>query len=337
MMAARQTNPTLLSRLPAVRGHYIENVDLSGGTWFRVGGPADVVFRPADAADLAAFLAACPGDIPRNVLGLGSNLLIRDGGVRGVVIRLDRSFSEIEVDDTTITVGAGALDVNLARICRDAGLVGFEFMRGIPGTVGGGLRMNAGAYGRAIRDVLVWAEAVDSSGKQHRATVEELDLSYRHCGAPEDWIFTAARFKGEHGDQEKISARMQEVRQARKDSQPVNTRTGGSTFKNPGNENSDDAKAWELIDQAGCRGLVRGGAMVSELHCNFLINTGEATAADLEGLGEEVRRRVHAHSGVMLQWEIRRIGEAAPEQAPETAPDGVSEDAPELILTEVAP
>jgi UDP-N-acetylmuramate dehydrogenase len=324
MMAARQPKPTLLSRLPAVRGRYIENVDLSGSTWFRVGGPADVVFRPADAADLAAFLAACPGDIPRTVLGLGSNLLIRDGGVRGVVIRLDRSFSEITVDNTAVTAGAGALDVNLARICRDAGLLGFEFMRGIPGMVGGGLRMNAGAYGRAIRDVLVWAEAVDGTGTLHRATVDELDLSYRHCGAPEDWIFTAAQFRGEHGDREEISARMQAVRQARKDSQPVNTRTGGSTFKNP-----ENIGAWELIDQAGCRGLVRGGAMVSELHCNFLINMGAASAADLEALGEEVRRRVQAHSGVELQWEIRRIGEHIPDDAPL--------DGPELILSEVAP
>ena len=325
MMAVRPDNAALLSRLPAVRGRYIENVDLSGSTWFRVGGPADVLFRPADADDLAAFLAACPSDIPRTVLGLGSNLLVRDGGVRGVVIRLDGAFNEITVDGTTVTAGAGALDVNLARVCRDAGLVGFEFMRGIPGTVGGGLRMNAGAYGRAFRDVLVWAEAVDGAGHLHRVTAEELDLGYRHCGAPEDWIFTAAQFRGEHGDRNEISARMQAVGRARKDSQPVNTRTGGSTFKNPDSDDADAKKAWQLIDEAGCRGLVRGGAMVSELHCNFLVNTGSATAADLEALGEEVRRRVFAHSGVMLQWEIRRIGEHLPDQAPE------------LVLTEVAP
>ncbi|MDA1098189.1 MAG: UDP-N-acetylmuramate dehydrogenase [Proteobacteria bacterium] len=325
MMAARLPDATLVCRLPSVRGRYIENVDLSGSTWFRAGGSADVVFRPADTADLAAFLTACPGDVPRTVLGLGSNLLIRDGGVRGVIIRLDKSFSGIEVDGTTVTAGAGALDVNLARVCRDAGLVGFEFLRGIPGTVGGGLRMNAGAYGRAIRDVLVWAEAVDGAGTLRRVAVDELDLSYRHCGAPEDWIFTAAGFQGELGDRADISIRMQDIRQARKASQPVNTRTGGSTFKNPDGDNPNSSKAWELIDQAGCRGLVRGGAKVSELHCNFLINTGGATAADLEALGEEVRRRVQAHSGVMLQWEIRRIGEHAPDRAPE------------LILTEVAP
>ena len=325
MMSAEQNRPTLLSRLPEVRGRFIEHVDLSGSTWFRVGGAADVVFRPADTADLAGFLANCPKDIPRTVIGLGSNLLIRDGGVRGVVIRLDREFAQIDVDGELVTAGAGALDVNLARICRDAGLVGFEFMRGIPGTIGGGLRMNAGAYGRAFRDVPVWAEAVDAAGTTHKMMADDLDLGYRQCGAPEDWIFTVAQFRGRFGDRAEISARMQEVRQARKDSQPVNTRTGGSTFKNPGSDNPNSTKAWELVDHAGCRGLVRGGAMVSELHCNFLINTGTATAADLEALGEEVRRRVQAHSGVMLQWEIRRIGEYGPD------------DTPELVLTEVVP
>ncbi|MFP6747265.1 MAG: UDP-N-acetylmuramate dehydrogenase [Alphaproteobacteria bacterium] len=309
MMAARQYDETLLSRLPAVRGRYVENVDLAGATWFRVGGPADVVFRPADADDLAAFMKACPPDIPRTVLGLGSNLLIRDGGVRGVVIRLERDFNRIEIDGEYVTAGAGALDVNLARVCRDGGLAGFEFMRGIPGTVGGGLRMNGGAYGGTFRDLLVWAEAVDGGGIIRRAGLDELELSYRHCGAPEDWIFTAARFRGVKGGRDGISGRMRDVSRARRDSQPVNTRTGGSTFKNPGINNPNGAKAWELIDRAGCRGLARGGAVVSELHCNFLINTGNASAADLEALGEEVRRRVHAHSGIMLQWEIRRIGE----------------------------
>ncbi|MBT3535475.1 MAG: UDP-N-acetylmuramate dehydrogenase [Rhodospirillaceae bacterium] len=314
-MTAHKHDRSLLSRLPVVRGRYVENVDLSGCTWFRVGGPADVVYRPADAGDLAAFLKQCPQEIPRTVLGLGSNLLIRDGGVRGVVIRLDRAFNQIEIDGDYVTVGAGVLDVNLARVCRDGGLVGFEFMRGIPGTVGGGLRMNGGAYGRAFRDVLVWAEVVDGAGIMHRAVLDELDLSYRHCGAPEDWIFTAAQFRGKQGGQDEITARMREVSQARKESQPVNTRTGGSTFKNPDSDNPDSPKAWELIDRAGCRGLVRGGAMVSELHCNFLINMGDATAADLEALGEEVRRRVEADSGIMLQWEIRRIGEHGPDGA----------------------
>ena len=317
MMAALQHERDLLARLPRVRGRCVANVDLAGSTWFRVGGPAEVVFRPEDTEDLAAFLAACPKDIPRTVLGLGSNILIRDGGVRGVVIRLDRAFNQIDADGAYLTAGAGVLDVNLARVCRDNGLGGFEFMRGIPGTIGGGLAMNGGAYGRSFRDALIWAEAVDGDGNMHRASPAELDLSYRHCGAPDDWIFTAAMFRGTKGGQDDISARMRAVSQARKDSQPVNTRTGGSTFKNPGGENPNGAKAWELIDRAGCRGLRRGGALVSELHCNFLINTGTATAADLEALGEDVRRRVQAHGGVMLQWEIRIIGEHDPDNVPE--------------------
>jgi len=323
MITASQHDTNLLARLPKVRGRYIENVDLSGCSWFRVGGSADVVFRPADTQDLADFLAACPADIPRMVLGLGSNILVRDGGVRGVVIRLDRAFNGIEIEGEGVTAGAGVLDVNLARVCRDGGLVGFEFMRGIPGTVGGGIRINGGAYGRAFRDVLVWAEAVDGMGTLHQAGADDLDMSYRHCGAPQDWIFTTAHFRGERGSRDEISARMRQVSQARKESQPVNTRTGGSTFKNPtgviptgANDDANDAaKAWELIDQAGCRGLTRGGAQVSELHCNFLINTGQATAADLEALGEEVRRRVQAHSGIMLEWEIRIVG-AHDENAP---------------------
>ncbi len=309
MMTAHPHDPGLLARLPKVRGRYLENVDLSGCTWFRVGGPADVVFRPADAADLAAFIRQCPEDVRCTVMGLGSNLLVRDGGVRGVVIRLDRAFNEINIDGEYVTAGAGVLDVNLARICRDHGLVGFEFMRGIPGTVGGGLRMNGGAYGRSFQDILIWVEAVDGAGRLLRTGREGLDLSYRHCGAPEDWIFTAAQFRGSKGGRDEISARMAAVSEARKDSQPVNARTGGSTFKNPDHDNPDAPKAWELIDRAGCRGLVRGGAMVSEMHCNFLINTGNATAADLEALGEEVRRRVEADSGVLLEWEIRCIGE----------------------------
>ena len=306
MMTSGQARTTLLERLPQVRGRYVANVELAGLTWFRVGGRADVVFHPADADDLAGFLKACPTDVPRLVLGVGSNLLVRDGGVRGVVIRLGRAFASVEVDGEVVEAGAAALDVNLARVCRDAGLVGFEFMRGIPGTVGGGLRMNAVAYDREFKDILLWAEAVDALGELHRASVAELDLSYRHCGAPADWIFTSALFRGRVGDPAEITARMQSVGQARRESQPVNTRTGGSTFKNPA-----DARAWELIDQAGCRGLQRGGAMVSEQHCNFLINTGSATAADLEALGEEVRRRVHEATGVMLEWEIHRLGEHA--------------------------
>ena len=309
MMTARRQGHDLLSRLPSVRGRYVENVDLAAVTWFRVGGVVDIVYYPADVEDLAMFLATCPIEIPRQVLGSGSNILVRDGGVRGVVVRLDKRFNQIQIQDDRVVTGGGALDVNLARLCKDQAIVGFEFLRGIPGTVGGGLRMNGGAYGRAFKDVLVWAEALDGQGRKHRISVDDLGLSYRHCGAPEDWIFTAAEFKGEQGRLDKISSRMRQVTQERKDSQPVNTRTGGSTFKNPSEEDPNGLKAWELIDRAGCRGLARGGAQVSLLHCNFLINTGNAVAADLEGLGEEVRRRVHANSGVMLQWEICIIGE----------------------------
>ena len=309
MMAVMRHGNDLLSRLPSVNGRYVENVNLSHSTWFRVGGVADVVYHPSDANDLAMFLATCPTDIPRQVLGGASNVLVRDGGVRGVLVRLDEGLNHVEFRDGTVVAGCGAMDVNLARLCRDRSIIGFEFLRGIPGTVGGGLRMNGGAYGRAFRDILVWVEALDGQGRKHRIGVEELDLKYRHCGAPEDWIFTVAGFKAEGGYLDEINSRMGQVSQVRRDSQPINARTGGSTFKNPGQENPKGLQAWQLIDQAGCRGLVRGGAQVSEFHCNFLINNGHASAADLEGLGEEVRRRVHAQSGVMLQWEICIIGE----------------------------
>jgi len=309
MMAVRRQSDKLASRLPSVHGRYNENVDLSHFTWFRVGGVADVVYHPSDAEDLAMFLAKCPRDIPCHVFGNASNILVRDGGIRGVVIRLDQGFNQVEIGDGTVVAGCGTLDVNLARLCRDRSITGFEFLRGIPGTVGGGLRMNGGAYGRAFRDILVWVEALDGQGRKHRIGVDELDLRYRQCGAPEDWIFITAGFKGERGCLDEISSRMRQVTQVRRGNQPVNARTGGSTFRNPGQENSKGLQAWELIDQAGCRGLARGGAKVSELHCNFLINNGSASAADLEGLGEEVRRRVHALSGVMLQWEICIIGE----------------------------
>ena len=309
MMACMHHGSNLLSRLPTVNGRYVENVNLAASTWFRVGRLADIIYYPSDAEDLAMFQANCPRDIPRQVLGSTSNLLIRDGGVRGVVIQLDEGFNQVNIDDSTVVAGCGTLDVNLARLCRDWSIVGFEFLRGIPGTVGGGIRMNGGAYGRAFSDILVWVEAVNGHGHKRRISVDELDLSYRYCGAPEDWIFTAAAFKGERGNPEHISSRMRQISQVRKSSQPVNMRTGGSTFKNPSQENPMGLHAWELIDQAGCRGLVRGGAQVSDFHCNFLINNGNASSADLEGLGEEVRRRVHAHSGVMLQWEICIIGE----------------------------
>lgn len=306
MMAAERTPETLIDRLPPVRGRLTENADLSKVTWFRVGGPAEVLFRPEDKDDLADFLRGTPADVPLTVMGVGSNLLVRDGGVEGVVIRLGREFARVEIDGTDVRAGAGAPDVNVALTCRDHGVGGLEFLRGIPGTIGGALRMNAGAYGREIKDVLVDAEAVDRSGNVHRVKAVDLGLEYRKSAAPEDWIFTTALLRGTAEDKAVIAKRLAAVSEARSETQPVKSRTGGSTFKNP-----PGAKAWELIDAAGCRGLKRGGAMVSEQHCNFLINTGGATAADLEGLGEEVRRRVEQASGVVLDWEIKRIGRHA--------------------------
>ena len=303
MMAARRTTGRLIERLPPVRGRLGENAPLAPVTWFRVGGAAEVLFRPADAEDLAAFLAAKPADVPVTGIGVASNLLVRDGGVAGVVVRLGRGFVDIRVDGTAVEAGAGALDLNVALTCQQAGVAGLEFLSGIPGTIGGALRMNAGAYGRELKDVLIEAVALDGAGRRHVVSAAELGLSYRHSAAPEDWIFVAARLAGEAGDPAAIAARMDEIRAAREASQPIRARTGGSTFANPPGH-----KAWELIDRAGCRGLRLGGAMISEKHANFLINTGEATAAELEALGEEVRRRVLATSGIALDWEIRRIG-----------------------------
>jgi UDP-N-acetylmuramate dehydrogenase len=306
MMAARRASERLIERLPPVRGRLSENAPLAPITWFRVGGAAEVMFRPADIDDLAAFLAAKPADIPVTVIGVASNLLVRDGGVPGVIVRLGRGFVEIRTEGSEVEAGAGALDLNVALTCQQAGIAGLEFMSGIPGTVGGGLRMNAGAYGREMKDVLREAVALDAAGRRHVLPTASLGLSYRHSGVPEDWIFVLARFVGEPGEPGAIGRRMAEIQAAREASQPIRARTGGSTFANPPGH-----KAWELIDRAGCRGLRRGGAMVSEKHANFLINTGDATAADLEGLGEEVRRRVFETSGVTLDWEIRRIGRPA--------------------------
>ena len=308
MMAAPIRRPRLLDRLPPVRGRYAENMRLADVTWFRVGGPAEVMFRPIDVEDLVAFLKGCPADVPRTVLGVGSNVLVRDGGIPGVVIRLGRGFAGIAIDGSEVRVGAAAPDINVAMVCRDAGVAGLEFLRGIPGTIGGALRMNAGAYGREMVDIVTSAEAVDPAGTLHRMSKADLGLSYRHCCVPEDFIFTGAVLQGKPGDVKDIAARMSEIGTARDASQPVRTRTGGSTFANPKEPEAAGRKAWELIDAAGCRGLKIGGAQVSELHCNFLINTGEAAAFDLESLGEEVRRRVFDRFGVMLRWEIRRLG-----------------------------
>ena len=306
MMSAERITG-LIDTLPVVRGTLEGGVSLARYTWFKVGGPAEVIFRPADVEDLSTFLNALSDDIPVTVFGTASNLLVRDGGLPGVVIRLGRPFSNIKIKGTHVTAGAGAVDLNVARQARDAGIEGLEFLCGVPGTVGGALRMNAGAYGSEVKDIFEYATAVDREGNVHRLEASDMGFSYRHTTVPEDWTFVEGGFLGQHGNTEQIAQRMVEIQQQREASQPIRTPTGGSTFKNP-----EGHKAWELVDQAGCRGLTVGGAMVSPQHCNFLINTGNATAADLENLGEEVRQRVLKHSGIKLQWEIRRIGNPLP-------------------------
>jgi UDP-N-acetylmuramate dehydrogenase len=306
-MMAQRSSQDLLDRLPKVRGRIAADVPLAPVTWFRVGGAAEIMFRPADEADLVTFLAGTPGDIPVTVLGVASNLLVRDGGIPGIVIRLGRGFVAVTTDGATVHAGAGALDLNVAMTARDAGIAGLEFLSGIPGTIGGALRMNAGAYGSEVKQVLRRAVAIDRSGRRHDVDAASLGLAYRHSDAPAGWIFTSAEFAGVAGNAATIGERMAEIQASREASQPIRARTGGSTFANPPGH-----KAWELIDRAGCRGLVRGGAQVSEKHTNFLINTGKATAADLEGLGEEVRRRVFAETGITLEWEIKRVGVALP-------------------------
>ena len=303
MMAAALQPQSLMDRLPPVRGRLTANAPLAKVTWFGVGGPAEVLFKPADVDDLAAFLKGCPKDVPITVLGVGSNLLVRDGGVPGVVIRLGRAFATVEITNADVRCGAGALDGNVALAAAEAEVGGLEFLSGVPGTIGGALRMNAGAYGGEMKDVVVGAQALDRAGTLHDLTWDDLGFGYRHSSVPADWIFVSAHLRGHAGQKADILARMDDIKSAREDSQPLRTKTGGSTFKNP-----DGLKAWQLIDDAGCRGLTVGGAQVSEKHCNFLVNTGDATAADLENLGEEVRRRVKDKSGVDLTWEIRRIG-----------------------------
>ena len=304
MMAHSTAHAHLIDRLPRPRGRIVADAPLGPQTWFRAGGPAEVLFRPLDVEDLASFLSQLPADVPVTVLGVGSNLLVRDGGIKGVVVRLMRGFTAIAVDGHEVVSGAGALDLNVALTARDNALAGLEFLSGIPGTIGGAVAMNGGAYGGELAQVLVSAEAVDRAGTVHRVGAARLGFTYRHNAAPADWIFTSARLRAIPGDQLVIARRIAEIDAARTDSQP-RSRTGGSTFVNPPGH-----KAWELIDRAGCRGLRIGEAQVSEKHCNFLINLGAATAANIEALGEEVRRRVFAHSGVRLEWEIRRIGVA---------------------------
>ena len=292
--------------LPPVRGTCTYEAPLKDLVWFRAGGAAQVLFRPADADDLAAFLAARPEDMAVTVIGVGSNLLVRDGGIAGTVVRLSAAFGKIAVESNhRLRAGAAALDGAVARAAADAGIAGLEFLRGVPGTIGGALRMNAGCYGREIRDVLVEAVAIDGAGRKITLSAADMGFSYRKSTAPDDLIFVEALFQGAPGEPAAIRARMEELATAREASQPIRARTGGSTFKNPPGH-----KAWALVDAAGCRGLMRGGAQVSEKHTNFLINTGTASAADLEALGEEVRRRVKETSGVTLEWEIKRVGRA---------------------------
>ena len=298
--------PELKARMPELRGRLLPNQPLSELTWFRVGGPAQVLFMPEDEADLASFLGALPAEIPVTVIGLGSNLIVRDGGVPGVVIRLGRGFGDVKVEPgARVRAGTGVPDVKVSRAAQEAGIAGLAFFRGIPGAIGGALRMNGGAYGRETKDALIEARGVDRAGRLHVFANGDMHYSYRHCGAPDDVIFTAALFQGEPGDREKIAAEMDKITESREATQPIKSRTGGSTFKNPPGH-----KAWQVIDAAGCRGLKVGGAQVSEMHCNFLINLGSATAADIETLGETVRTRVKENSGVELEWEIKRIGVA---------------------------
>jgi UDP-N-acetylmuramate dehydrogenase len=293
----------LKTQMPKLRGRLLSNQSLAELTWFRVGGPAQIVFMPENEGDLSYFITNLPSEMPVTVIGLGSNLIVRDGGVPGVVIRLGRGFNEVTVEGERVHAGAAVPDVKVARAAQEAGIAGLSFMRGIPGGVGGALRMNGGAYGRETKDALVEARAVDRKGNVHVLKNSDMGYTYRHCGVPADFIFTQALYEGEPGDPAAIAAAMDKITESREATQPIKSRTGGSTFKNP-----PDQKAWQLIDAAGCRGLKVGAAQVSEMHCNFLINNGGATAADIETLGETVRKRVKENSGVELQWEIERIG-----------------------------
>jgi UDP-N-acetylmuramate dehydrogenase len=289
--------------LPPARGTYTQGAALKDLVWFRAGGPAEILFRPADADDLAIFLYARTAETRVSVIGVGSNLLVRDGGIPGVVVRLPGAFGKIAVEGTRIRVGAAALDAAVARAAAEAGIGGLEFLRGIPGTVGGALKMNAGCYGKEIKDIFVEATAIDGKGNKHTLFAADMGFVYRKAQVPDDFIFVEAVFEGVKDEPVAVKARMEVLVEQRESTQPVKSRTGGSTFKNPPGH-----KAWQLIDEAGCRGLMHGAAQVSEKHCNFLINTGDATAADIEALGEEVRARVKAKSGVELEWEIKRVG-----------------------------
>lgn len=300
--------------LPQVRGRYTENAPLGESGWFKCGGRAEILFKPADLDDLIAFLAGCPADVPVQVFGALSNTIIRDGGLPGVTIRLGRDFARINADGETVTAGALALDANVATVAAEAGIGGLEFLSGIPGTIGGALRMNAGCYGTEVKDVLVECTAMDRTGNLHRLHPKEMHMTYRHNDAPEDLIFVSATFKGQKDNAANVLERMAEIKSKREMSQPIREKTGGSTFANPSAEDivraglPEGTKVWQLIDSVGGRGLKVGGAVMSEKHCNFMINEGSASAADLENLGEELIKRVAERHGIALRWEIKRVG-----------------------------
>jgi UDP-N-acetylmuramate dehydrogenase len=302
-MSPTSPSSNVCAALPPVRGSLTHEAPLKDLVWFRAGGPAEWLFRPADVDDLATFLAARPDDLRLAVIGVGSNLLVRDGGIPGVVVRLSSAFGKVEAQGRRVRAGAAALDANVARVAADAGISGLEFLRGVPGTIGGALKMNAGCYGREIKDIFVEATALDGRGNKVKLTPADMAFVYRKTQVRDELIFIEAVFEGGVDDPARIRARMDELSANREAAQPIKSKTGGSTFKNP-----EGHKAWQLIDEAGCRGLRKGDAQVSEKHTNFLINTGEASAADLEALGEEVRRRVREKSGIELEWEIKRVG-----------------------------
>jgi UDP-N-acetylmuramate dehydrogenase len=306
-MAVERTKPSLADNLPKLQGRIQADVPLGPQAWFRVGGPAEALVKPSDTADLAAFLKVLPYTVPVRVVGAASNLIIRDGGIAGVVLRLARGFAGVSVEGTSIIAGAGALDATIAEHAAASSIAGLEFLSGIPGMIGGGVAMNAGAYGNDMAEVLEWAELVTRTGEIVRLQAHEFQFAYRTAHIAPGAVVVRACLRGVQGDKNTIIARMAGIRNKRESTQPTRARTGGSTFRNP-----PDMKAWELIDAAGCRGMTRGGAAVSEKHCNFLLNVNRATAADLEGLGEEVRDRVRTTSGVELEWEIHRIGIAGP-------------------------
>ena len=294
-----------IATLPRVAGRLTENAPLAPLVWFKSGGAAEWLFEPADVDDLCGFLAELDPALPVMALGLGSNLIVRDGGVPGVVVRLGKPFAKVAADGVTLTCGGGASGILVSSTARDAGIAGVEFLRSIPGTVGGFVRMNGGAYGREVKDVLVDAEVVLRSGERRTLGRDDLGYTYRHSELPPGAVVVSATFRGEAGEPAAIQAEMDRIAASREASQPLRSKTGGSTFKNP-----DGHKAWQLVDAAGCRGLTRGGAQVSEKHTNVLINLGDATSADIEALGEDVRARVQAQSGVELEWEIQRVGRA---------------------------